>query len=38
VPIVAEPIQIKDGHALIPDRPGSGIAWNEGAVRRYAVA
>jgi mandelate racemase len=37
VPIVAEPIQIKDGHALIPDRPGSGITWNEDAVKRYAV-
>jgi mandelate racemase len=37
VPIVAEPIQIKDGHALIPDRPGSGITWNEEAVKRYAV-
>ena len=37
-PIVAEPIQIKDGCALIPDRPGSGIAWNEDAVKRYAVA
>jgi len=38
VPIVAEPIQIRDGHALIPDRPGSGITWNEDAVKRYTVA
>jgi mandelate racemase len=38
VPIVAEPIQVKDGYALIPDRPGSGITWNEDAVKRYAVA
>jgi mandelate racemase len=38
VPIVTEPIQIKDGYALIPDRPGSGITWNEDAVKRYAVA
>jgi mandelate racemase len=37
-PIVAEPLQIKGGHALIPDRPGSGITWNEDAVKRYAVA
>jgi mandelate racemase len=37
VPIVAEPIQVKDGYALIPDRPGSGITWNEDAVKRYAV-
>jgi mandelate racemase len=37
VPIVAEPLQIRDGHALIPDRPGSGLTWNEDAVKRYAV-
>jgi mandelate racemase len=37
-PILAEPCQIKDGHALIPDRPGVGIAWNEEAVVRYQVA
>lgn len=34
-PILAEPFQIKDGHALIPDRPGSGVTWNEDAVKRY---
>ena len=38
VPIVTEPIRIKDGHALIPDRAGSGITWNEDAVKHYAVA
>jgi len=38
VPIVAEPIQIKAGHAVIPNRPGSGIEWNEQAVKRYGVA
>src|ERR1700730_15154507 len=37
-PIVTEPIQVKDGHLLIPDRPGSGITWNEDAVKRYAIA
>jgi mandelate racemase len=37
-PILAEPCQIKDGHALIPDRPGVGITWNEEAVVRYQVA
>lgn len=36
-PILAEPCQIRDGHALIPDRPGVGIAWNEDAVTRYQV-
>ncbi|MSQ58583.1 MAG: mandelate racemase [Betaproteobacteria bacterium] len=34
-PILNEPIQIKDGNALIPDRPGSGVTWNEEAVKRY---
>jgi mandelate racemase len=37
-PIVTEPYQIKDGHALIPDRPGVALEWNEDAVKRYAVA
>jgi len=37
-PVLAEPLQIKDGHALIPDRPGSGLVWNEDAVKRYAVS
>jgi mandelate racemase len=34
-PVVQEPIRIQDGHAVIPDRPGAGIAWNEDAVSRY---
>jgi mandelate racemase len=37
-PILAEPIQVKDGYVLIPNRPGSGMTWNEDAVKRYAVA
>ena len=37
-PVVTEPIEIKNGYALTPDRPGSGITWNEDAVKRYAVA
>jgi mandelate racemase len=38
VPIVTEPIRIKDGHVLVANRPGSGLAWNEEAVRRYTIA
>jgi mandelate racemase len=34
-PILNDPIEIRDGHAVIPDRPGAGIEWNEDAVRRY---
>ncbi len=36
-PIVREPVQIKDGQALIPDRPGAGLEWNEDAVKKYLV-
>ena len=35
--ILAEPLQIKDGAALIPDRPGSGVSWNDEAVARYRM-
>jgi mandelate racemase len=30
-PILREPMRIKDGYAMIPDRPGSGLEWNEDA-------
>lgn len=36
-PILNEPLQIKNGHALVPERPGVGMSWNEDAVRRYLV-
>jgi mandelate racemase len=35
--VLQEPLQIVDGEAVIPDRPGSGIVWNEAAVERYRV-
>jgi mandelate racemase len=35
--ILQQPIQVKDGHAVIPDRPGAGIEWNEEVVKRYMV-
>lgn len=37
-PILQEPTVIRDGHAIIPSRPGAGIAWDEAAVARYLVA
>jgi mandelate racemase len=37
VPILRQPIEIRDGHAIIPDRPGAGIEWDEQAVARYRV-
>jgi mandelate racemase len=36
-PILAEPLRIDAGNALVGERPGSGIEWNEDAVRRYAI-
>jgi mandelate racemase len=35
-PIIAEPFEVVDGHAIVPDRPGNGIEWNEAAVAKYA--
>jgi L-alanine-DL-glutamate epimerase-like enolase superfamily enzyme len=29
-----EPIDIRDGHAIISNRPGAGIEWNDAAVAR----
>ena len=37
-PILAEPMQIVDGNAIIPGRPGNGLSWNEAAVSRYKMA
>ena len=37
-PILAEPYTLKDGHLLIPDRPGNGVDWNEEAVSQYLMA
>lgn len=35
--ILEEPLRIENGHAIVADRPGSGIEWNEAAVARYAA-
>jgi mandelate racemase len=37
-PILAEPLKIVDGHAVVPERPGNGLAWNPAAVARYRIA
>ena len=34
-PILEQPIEIRDGQAMIPNRPGAGIKWDEDAVNRY---
>ena len=36
-PVLAEPLEVKNGYALIPDRPGTGVEWNEEGVSPYQV-
>jgi mandelate racemase len=36
--ILAEPLAIEGGEAVIPDRPGTGVSWDEKAVKRYEMA
>ena len=36
-PILTQPVELKDGHIIIPSQPGTGIAWDEKAVARYLV-
>jgi len=36
-PADAQAIRFEDGHLVVPDRPGAGLAWNEEAVKRYAA-
>jgi mandelate racemase len=35
--LLAEPLAIVNGHAVIPERPGSGMIWNKDAVARYRM-
>jgi mandelate racemase len=34
-PILAEPLVVKDSHVLTPSAPGTGMHWDEKAVKRY---
>lgn len=36
-PIIAEPMLIENGHAIIAERPGVGLEWDEAAVKTYQV-
>jgi len=36
-PVLQDPLQVKDGHVPIPERPGLGMTWDEKAVTRFAV-
>ena len=34
-PVLKAPLEVKKGHVIIRDEPGSGVAWDEKAVKRY---
>lgn len=36
--ILQEPVKIESGHAMIPPTPGTGIEWDEDAVKRFLVS
>ncbi|MFC9095397.1 enolase C-terminal domain-like protein [Streptomyces sp. NPDC057072] len=36
-PVLQEPATVVDGAMAVPDTPGIGIDWDEGAIARYAV-
>jgi mandelate racemase len=36
--ILQDPLVITDGMAVVPDRPGNGLAWDTDAVAKYRIA
>lgn len=36
-PLLQEPLRIVEGMAVVPERPGNGMAWDEAAVRKYRL-
>jgi mandelate racemase len=36
-PVLQEPVQVRNGHAVGSARPGLGMTWNEKAVRKFAA-
>ena len=36
-PILTDPLRVVDGHVAVPDMPGSGVDWDEDAVKKYEV-
>ena len=36
-PVLQEPLRVADGHAVIPQRPGSGVIWDEAAIKHYRI-
>jgi mandelate racemase len=35
--LLQEPLRVEDGNAIVPDRPGSGIVWDEASVARHRM-
>ena len=35
--ILADPLETRAGNAIVPERPGNGMRWNEDAVARFLV-
>ncbi len=35
--LVQEPLKLVDGQAIVPDRPGNGMVWNENAVKHFRL-
>jgi mandelate racemase len=35
--LVQEPLRIVDGHAIIPQRPGNGLVWDQAKVARFRM-
>jgi mandelate racemase len=35
--ILAEPLRIVDGKAIVPERPGNGLVWDDAAVQKYRL-
>jgi mandelate racemase len=36
-PLLRQPLRIRDGHAIVDDRPGNGLAWDPSAVEKYRM-
>jgi L-alanine-DL-glutamate epimerase-like enolase superfamily enzyme len=33
-PVLRDPFELDHGRLVVPDRPGSGIEWDEGEIRK----
>jgi mandelate racemase len=36
-PVLAEPFPVTEGFAHVMNTPGSGLAWDEAAVRKFSI-